>query len=82
MRHRPLHVSAEILSKGFGMRVIGYDPYVTKEAMEQMGYEKYDEVNELIRNADIINVSVLIFYTLGNFIKQLCVPVLHHPEYS
>lgn len=50
--------AAEILCKGFGMRVIGYDPYVTKEAMEQMGYEKYDEVNELIRNADIINVSV------------------------
>lgn len=49
---------AEICTKGFDMKVLGYDPFVTKEQMEQMGYVKYDKVDDLIADADVINISV------------------------
>lgn len=49
---------AEICTKGFGMNVLGYDPFVTREQMEQMGYIKCDKVDELIAGSDVINVSV------------------------
>ncbi len=50
--------AAAILQGGFGVKVIGYDPFVSREVMEKWGYEKYETVPELIANADIINVSV------------------------
>ena len=59
----------EICEKGFGMKVIGYDPFVSRENMEKMGYEKYDTVPELIRNADVINVSVPLTKDTENLIS-------------
>lgn len=50
--------AADILKNGFGMKVIGYDPYVDAEAMAAMGYKKYDTVKEMIANSDVVNVSV------------------------
>ena len=47
--------AAEILRNGFGVKVIGYDPYVSREVMAKFGYEKYDTVQELITNSDIVN---------------------------
>lgn len=49
---------AEILRGGFGMRVIGYDPFVGRDAMAKMGYEKYETVQDLIAASDVVNVSV------------------------
>lgn len=40
--------AAEILKNGFGVKVIGYDPYVSREAMAKFGYEKFDTVQKLI----------------------------------
>lgn len=50
--------AAEILQGGFGMKVVAYDPYVSSEIMETMGYTKYEDVGNMIAAADIINVSV------------------------
>ena len=50
--------AAEILRNGFGVNVIGYDPYVNAEAMQKMSYVKYETVQDLIANSDIVNVSV------------------------
>lgn len=50
--------AAEILVGGFGMKVVAYDPYVSAEAMERMGYRKYENVGDMISEADIVNVSV------------------------
>lgn len=36
----------KICVNGFGMKVIGYDPFVSREDMEKMGYEKFDSVPE------------------------------------
>lgn len=51
-------IAAQILHDGFGMEVIGYDPFVDKERMEAMGYKKYETVPELIAASDVVNVSV------------------------
>lgn len=50
--------AAEILVGGFGMKVVAYDPYVSAEAMEKMGYQKYEDVGDMIAQADIVNISV------------------------
>lgn len=61
--------TAEILKNGFGVTVVGYDPYVSKEDMEKMGYQKYDTVDELIAASDIINVSVPLTPETENLIS-------------
>lgn len=50
--------AAKILHNGFGMKVLGYDPYVNGEAMAKMGFEKIETVKELVAAADVVNVSV------------------------
>ncbi len=60
--------AAQILHDGFGVKVIGYDPFVSKEAMEKMGYEKYETVPELIAASDIVNVSVPLTPATENLI--------------
>lgn len=50
--------AAAILEKGFGMKVLGYDPYVDAEKMAAMGYTKVETVPELIKASDVVNVSV------------------------
>ena len=60
--------AAEILRNGFGVKVIGYDPYVSREAMAKFGYEKYDTVQDLIAQSDIVNVSVPLTDSTRNLI--------------
>ena len=50
--------TAKILQGGFGMKVVAYDPYVSAEVMERMGYKKYDDVGDMIAQADFVNISV------------------------
>ncbi|MBO5504130.1 MAG: hydroxyacid dehydrogenase [Lachnospiraceae bacterium] len=50
--------AAAILQGGFGMKVLGYDPFVDAERMAQMGYEKIETVKELVSRSDVVNVSV------------------------
>ena len=62
-------MAAKILQGGFGMKVVGYDPYVSKENMAKMGYEKYETVEELIAVSDVINVSVPLTDSTRNLIS-------------
>lgn len=59
---------AEILQGGFGMKVVAYDPYVSAEAMERMGYQKYEDVGDMIAAADVINISVPLTPSTKNLI--------------
>lgn len=43
-------------AKSFEMRVVGYDPYLSKEAAEKLGIELRETVNEVVAEADIITV--------------------------
>lgn len=42
-------------AKGFGMKVIAYDPYIPKEAAEKLGIELVD-IETLLKNADFISI--------------------------
>ncbi len=60
--------TAEILRKGFGMKVVGYDPFVDRETMAKMGYEKFDTVEELVKISDVVNLSVPLTPATENLI--------------
>lgn len=42
----------------FGMRLIGYDPYATKERAESIGVELYDNIDDILPQADFITVHL------------------------
>jgi len=48
-----------IRAKGFGMRLLGYDPYVSEEKMRELGVEKCD-LETLCRGSDFISVNVIL----------------------
>ena len=45
-------------AKGFGMRVVAYDPYVAQERYSNLGVEKCDTSDELYAQADFITVHL------------------------
>lgn len=49
---------AHIMDKGFGVKVLGYDPYVDKEEAARRGFEKVDTLEELLERSDMVNVNV------------------------
>ena len=45
-------------AQAFGMNVIGYDPFISKEDMKKNEIEKMDELVELIETADFISLHI------------------------
>ncbi len=43
-----------IRSKSFGMRVIAYDPYIKKSKADSVGVILYDNLSDVLREADVI----------------------------
>lgn len=62
-------ILAKILVGGFGCSVVAYDPYMSKEAMDSMGYEKVETVDEVIGRSDIVNVAVPLTPETENLIS-------------
>jgi len=58
-----------ILKNGFGVDICGYDPYVSVEIANQLGIKKYNTVEETIRGADIVSVSVPLVDSTINMIS-------------
>lgn len=54
---------------GFGVNVIGYDPYMTKEQVESLGIAKYDTVAEVLERSDFVNISVPLTEETKNLIS-------------
>ena len=46
------------LAQGLDMKVIGYDTFLTKEQMAEIGVEKYDDKMEAIKAADVVIVQM------------------------
>lgn len=61
---------AEIMKSAFKVRIIGYDPYITIEKAQQMGVEKFFSLQELFREADLINVSVPLVDATRNLVNE------------
>jgi D-3-phosphoglycerate dehydrogenase / 2-oxoglutarate reductase len=49
---------AHICGAGFDMKVIGYDPFVDRERMAAFGVEKVDDLETLLRTADVVSLHV------------------------
>lgn len=50
--------AANILRNGFKMKTIAYDPFIDAEEAKKRGFEKVETLEELIKRADVVNVSV------------------------
>lgn len=46
------------LCRGLDMRVIGYDPFLDREQMAELGVEKYDDKFEALNAADVVMVQM------------------------
>jgi D-3-phosphoglycerate dehydrogenase / 2-oxoglutarate reductase len=46
------------LAKCFGMKVMGYDPFISKEDMKKDGIEKIEEVSDVMQKSDYISLHV------------------------
>lgn len=46
------------LCKGIGMKVAGYDPFLTREQIEALGYEYFEDYNELLKACEVISIHV------------------------
>ncbi|WP_129722567.1 phosphoglycerate dehydrogenase [Xylanivirga thermophila] len=44
--------------RAFGMKVIGYDPYINDERFEKIGVEKVTKVEEIMKRADFITLHL------------------------
>ncbi len=51
-------LAAGMLKNGFGMKLIGYDPFVTAGKAEGFGIRKIDTLEELVSEADIVSISI------------------------
>jgi D-3-phosphoglycerate dehydrogenase len=46
------------LAQSFGMKIIGYDPYITKEDMKKQGIEKIEYLEDLMAQSDYISLHL------------------------
>lgn len=46
------------LSQGFGMKVIGYDPFISKQDMQKDNIEKIEDLSEVMKKADFISLHL------------------------
>jgi D-3-phosphoglycerate dehydrogenase len=49
---------AHICGAGFDMKVIGYDPFVDRARMAELGVEKVDDLATLLRTADVVSLHL------------------------
>jgi len=57
-----------IFMKAFDMQVLVYDKYLSREDCEKLGFIKYDSLDNLLVESDIINVSVPLTSETENMI--------------
>src|SRR5512134_3772189 len=51
---------ARIAGRGFGMRVLGFDPYVTESHLAQAGVERRTDLRALAAGSDILSVHCVL----------------------
>ena len=50
----------KIMKNAFDMKVIAYDPYVSDERFAELGFERTNSLEYLIKNADVVNISACL----------------------
>lgn len=49
---------AKILHNGFGVHVLGYDPFLSAEEAAKRGFEKVDRLEDMLERSDLVNINV------------------------
>ena len=57
---------AKILCDGFGVKILGYDPFISTDEAVKRGFEKVETVAELLERADMVNINVPLSAVLVN----------------
>ena len=50
--------TANIFRSGFGMKTIGFDPFVSAEESQKRGFQKFDSLEEMLENSDVVSIHV------------------------
>lgn len=58
------------LCRGIGMKVAGYDPFLTREQVEVMGYEYFENYEKLLEQCDVISIHVPLTLQTENMIAK------------
>lgn len=58
----------EILKNGFNAKLVGYDPYCSKDQADSYGIEKFEDLNQMLQVSDIVNISVPLTASTENMI--------------
>ena len=61
--------TAKILM-GCGMRVAGYDPFLSREAIEALGAKYYEDYESLLEDADVVTIHVPLTEGTRNMISK------------
>lgn len=56
------------ICRGVGMKIAGYDPFMSRESIENLGAEYYADYRELLKAADIVTVHVPLTEQTRNMI--------------
>ena len=60
---------ARILSEAFHTEIIGFDPYVSSETADAIGIRKFDRIEDMIAQSDIVNISVPLTEQTRNMVS-------------
>ena len=61
---------AHIMNKGFGVKVLGYDPFINAEEAARRGFEKVDSMEELLERSDMVNINVPLVPSTEHMISR------------
>lgn len=62
-------ITANMMKAAFGVKVYGYDPFVTKAQAEEKGCVKIDTIEELLEISDLVTVNVHLTDETRNLIS-------------
>lgn len=60
---------AHIMSAGFGVKVLGYDPFIPADEAARRGFEKVETLEELVERSDMVNINVPLVKSTTNMIS-------------
>jgi D-3-phosphoglycerate dehydrogenase len=72
---------AKICIAGFEMRVLGYDPYVTKKDLADIFVEKADQVETLLKESDFVSINCPFTNEVENLINDKTLELMRPTAY-